>query len=364
MPKDYYDVLSVSKTASQEEIKKAFRAKAIKYHPDKNKGNPTAEKKFKEAAEAYEVLGKPEKRRQYDQFGHAGVSSEFGRQGFSDIHDIFSSFGDIFGGGDIFDNLFSSAGRGSSGFRSRSNRGADQRCHLQLSLLESLKGVEKILKYSVETDCTGCKGSGAKPGAGKKTCQECQGSGSLTRRQGFFAFSSTCPTCQGAGSVVESPCGLCLGTGRKKQAQKISVKIPAGADNGLHLRLSGKGEAGFLGGPAGDLYIHITVKEHPQLKRRGLDLEGEVKITYLQALLGAQVKAPYLEGKKEINIPPGTKPGSFVAFKGEGFADLQGRAKGALKYKVLVDIPGKLKKKEEEHLREIARLKGDVVLPK
>ena len=361
MEKDYYEILSVPRSSTQEEIKKAFRSKAVKYHPDRNKGDLEAEKKFKEAASAYEVLGNPEKRKQYDQFGHAGVNSQFGQAGFSDIQDIFSSFRDIFDGrdffgGGLFNDPFSFTGKGT-----RASRGSDMRYHLQISLIEALKGVEKTISYDVNTSCNPCKGSGAKPGTNRKSCVECQGRGRLTRQQGFFAFSSSCPTCQGEGSLIESPCGQCFGTGRKKQREKVSVKVPAGVSTGLQLRLNQKGESGHRGGPSGDLYVAIQVKPDKHLKREGQDLIGQIDISYTQALLGAKVQVFSPEGKRQIHVPPGTQPGEFIEFKKEGFPDLYGRTKGSLKYLVHVKMPRKLKKKEKEYLKEIAKLNGESV---
>ena len=362
MEKDYYNILGVSRNSTQEDIKKAFRVKAVKYHPDRNKGDSKAEEKFKEAATAYEVLGNPEKRKQYDQFGHAGVHSQFGQAGFSDIHDIFNSFRDIFDsrdffGGGLFNNQFSFSSTGNS-----ASRGSDIRYHLQVSLVEALQGVEKTISYDRERDCSVCKGNGAKPGTNRKNCIECKGTGRLTRQQGFFAFSSSCPTCQGEGSVIETPCSQCFGTGRKKCKEKVSVKIPAGVNTGLQLRLSQKGESGYKGGRPGDLYVAIQVKPDKHLKREGQDLVGQVTVSYIQALLGTKIKVVSPSGKREIKIPAGIQPGAFIEFKKEGFPDLYGRTKGSLKYLVHVKFPGKLKGKEKEYLREIAKLNKEYVL--
>ncbi len=366
MAKDYYDILSVSRDCSQEEIKKAFRKLALKYHPDRNKGDAKAEEKFKEAASAYEILGDPKKRANYDQFGHAGVDSRFGQTGFHDIQDIFSSFRDIFEGGDFFggnglNSLFGDSSFFSSDMRGAS-KGADLRYRIDISLLDVLRGVNKSINYEVERDCESCKGSGARPGTGRKTCTECRGSGRLTRRQGFFAFSSTCPTCQGMGSMVESPCGVCLGVGRKKKKETLEVPIPPGVDTGTHLRLRQKGESGYRGGPAGDLYVQIVVKDRDHIKRKGADLIGSITISYLQALLGAKLKVDALDGKKEILVPKGTQPGDYITLKKEGLPDMNSRRRGNLLYQVQVKIPHRLKKKEEEQLREIAKVKGELVL--
>ena len=364
MPKDYYDVLSVPRDCSQEDIKKAFRKMALKYHPDRNKGNPEAEKKFKEAASAYEILSKPEKRKQYDQFGHSGVDSRFGGTQAYDISDIFSSFKDIFEGGDFFSRGFDSFFGGSGGFSagSRSVRGGDLRYRLEVSLAEVLTGTDKAISYEVDRNCESCSGSGARPGTGKKACLECQGTGRLTRRQGFFAFSSMCPSCQGEGRLIESPCGVCFGTGRKKKKEKLVVPVPAGVDTGTQLRLNQKGVAGYRGGEPGDLYVQIQVAEHNHLKRRGADLIGSVKVSYLQALLGARLQAHALQGPKEIVIPKGTQSGDFIVVKKEGLPAIHTKKRGNLLYQVEVLIPSRLKRKEEEYLREIAKLKGESTL--
>ena len=364
MEKDYYDVLSVLRDCSQEDIKKAFRKMALKYHPDRNKGDQQAEKKFKEAAAAYEILGNSKKRAQYDQFGHAGVNSRFGQAGFHDMQDIFSSFRDIFEGGDFFGggfNSFFGERAFSSGMRS-SVRGADLRYRMEVSLSEVLKGVDKTISYEVERNCDSCKGSGARPGTGRKNCTECNGSGRLTRQQGFFAFSSTCPTCQGAGALIESPCGVCFGTGRKKKKEKLEVHIPPGVDTGTHLRLSQKGESGHNGGQPGDLYVQIFVNEDMRLKRKGSDLIGSLTISYLQALLGTKMEVDSLDGKKELVVPRGTQHGDFVVLKKQGLPDLNSKKRGNLLYQVQVKIPAKLKRKEEEQLREIAKAKGEWIL--
>ena len=363
MQKDYYDILSVPRNCSQEDIKKAFRKMAFKYHPDRNKGRPEVEAKFKEAAAAYEVLSDPKKRAQYDQFGHEGVQSRFGRGGFQNIDDIFSSFQDIFGQSDFFGSSmgggFGSLFGNSTFSTARSaERGADLRYYMNITLKEVLNGVEKEIRYEVERSCNTCNGSGARYGTGKKTCSECRGSGRLTKRQGFFAFSSTCPTCQGEGQVIESPCGVCFGTGRKKQKEQLKVKIPPGVDTGRRLRVGQKGESGYRGGPPGDLYVEICVKEDPVFFRKGSDLMSVIKISYLQALLGDKIEVPALEGKQTIIIPKGTQPGDVIMQKKEGLPDLHNKRKrGNLLYQVQIEIPKKLKKKEEDLLKEIATIK-------
>ena len=362
MEKDYYKVLSVPRDCSEEDIKKSFRKMALKYHPDRNKDNPEAEKKFKEAAAAYEILGNSKKRAQYDQFGHAGVNSRFGQTGFHDMQDIFSSFRDVFegsGGGGGFSSFFGEAGSTS---RSGPVRGADLRYHLEVDLRDVLKGADKTLGYEVDRECKDCKGSGARPGTKRQSCTECKGTGTLTRQQGFFAFSSTCITCQGQGTVIESPCGACFGTGRKKKKEKLEVHIPPGVSTGTHLRISQKGESGYRGGQHGDLYVQMVIKKNKSFEREGSNLLGELNISYLQALLGTRVKVESLEGKKEVVIPKGTQPDQFIVLKNSGLPGLDSKKRGDLLFKVKVKLPTKLKKKEEEKLREIAKGSGEVVL--
>ena len=322
------------------------------------------EAKFKEAAAAYEVLSDPKKRAQYDQFGHEGVKSRFGRGGFQNIDDIFSSFQDIFGSSDFFGSGMGGGGFGSlfgdGGFSSgrSQERGADLRYYMDVTLREVFEGVDKEIRYEVERNCEVCKGTGASAGTGSKTCVECRGTGRLTKRQGFFAFTSTCPTCQGEGVVIESPCGVCFGTGRKKQKIQLKVHIPAGVETGRRLRLSGKGEAGYRGGPPGDLYVEICVKEDPAFTRRGADLITVVKISYLQALLGGKVEVPALEKPRQmITIPKGTQPGDQIIERKAGLPDLYKKHRGNLIYHVQVEIPKKLKKKEEELLKQITTLR-------
>ncbi len=370
MEKDYYDILSVPKNASQEEIKRAYRKMALKYHPDRNQGNAEAEKKFKEAAAAYDILGNPKKRTQYDQFGHSGVNSRFGQTGAHDLRDIFSSFKDIFdfssGSSEGFETFFggefatSSSGRK----RRRVSKGADLRYHMEISLEEVLKGANKQIVFEVEKNCKICGGSGASLGTDKKICSECRGSGRLTRSQGFFAFSSTCSTCHGEGQIIESPCGVCFGTGRKRKKEKLSVQVPSGMETGRYMRLTQKGEDGCGGGPPGDLYIEIAVKKHPNFVREGLNLIGSVNISYLQAILGTRLTVSVLDGKKEITIPNGVQPGSSIRLKKQGLPDLGSKKRGDLFYKVHVKLPKKLIKKEESYLKEIARLKKENILPK
>ncbi len=375
MEKDYYKVLGVAKNSSQEEVKKAFRKMALKYHPDRNRGSKEAENRFKEAAQAYEVLSDPKKRARYDQFGSAGLNSQFKTSGFHDIKDIFSSFGDIFSGFGDFSSAEQGAGfstSGVSGFEQifgesafqrsprRPARGANLRYRMEISLEDVLKGSTKDIHYEVERECATCQGSGTRPGTHKNPCGECRGSGRLTRRQGFFSFSSTCPTCQGTGQVISSPCGACHGVGLGKKQEKLSVTIPAGIESGSMLRLNGKGESGSQGGTSGDLYIEVSVQPHPRFTRDGADLISTIDVSYLQVLLGACVKGVCLEsGFNDIPIKKGTQPGDIIRLKKKGLPYLHSKKRGDLKYKVVVHFPPRLKKKEEQHLREIAALTGE-----
>lgn len=369
--KDYYNILSVSKNSSQDEIKTAYRKMAMKYHPDRNQGSKEAEARFKEAAQAYEVLGDPKKRAHYDRFGHTGGYSRSHHSNIHDIKDIFSAFSDIFdlGGSSAasssgFESFF---GQGSGSFFGTSRaypkatRGRDLRYQMEIPLQEVFQGADKLIRLQVERSCDTCQGTGARPGTKKQTCTECHGSGGLTRRQGFFSFSSPCPTCQGTGRIVRSPCGVCHGVGSRQKEEKLSFPIPPGIESGHTLRLSGKGESGTGGGRPGDLYVEIRVKEDPLWQRKGSDLIGSVKISYLQALLGASVEVSGLKNRDRHTLPirRGTKPGDFVVLKKEGLPDLQTGRRGDLKYQVVVDFPTRLKRKEEQYLREIAALKGE-----
>ena len=366
MEKDYYDILSVSKNCSQEDIKKAFRKIALKYHPDRNPGKPEAEKKFKEAANAYDILSNPEKRARYDQFGHEGTRAGFSGTRFNNVEDIFSAFQDIFEGGDIFGgggssfhSVFSSGGMG-RGFSQRSS-GAHLRYHLSVTLTDVLKGCEKTISYNVDRSCEVCNGTGAKAGTKPKECRECSGSGRLTRRQGFFSFASACPTCGGEGKIISSPCGVCFGKARLQKKETLTIDIPPGIETGKQLRIPQKGESGYNGGPTGDLYVEVHVENDPKFERRGADLLSSVQITYLQAILGAQIEAPALGGtKKTVTIPKGAQPGNFVVLKAEGLPRLANpKKKGNMIYHVHITLPKKLKKAEETLLKELKKLQDE-----
>lgn len=363
--KDYYEILGVPRNADAATIKKAYRQLAMKFHPDKNPGNKEAEDKFKEAASAYEVLSSPEKRAKYDQFGHAAFSHGAGAggfQGFSDINDIFASFGDIFG--DIFGDAMMGGGRGRGGRRSRAARGADLRYILDIELKDVIDGCEKDVTFDSEDSCEACGGSGSDSKHKPETCVTCHGAGQIVRAQGFFSMASTCPTCRGEGQVIKHPCKKCHGKGRVESKRKIKVKVPQGVDTGTRLRLTGEGEGGFYGGPAGDLYVEMRVKDDKRFERRENDLIGRVEVSYLQAILGAEVEVETVKGREFIEIPAGTQPGEMIRLGGKGIPSLRGYGRGDLYFEVKVQIPKKISKREEESLREMAEALGENVQKK
>lgn len=344
--KDYYEVLGVNRDASEEEIKKAFKKLAMKYHPDRNPDNPKAEESFKEAKEAYEVLSDDQKRAAYDQYGHAGVDPSmgggagfggFGGGGFSD------AFGDIFG--DIF-------GGGRGGQRSNVYRGADLRYNLEISLEDAARGTETKIRIPVQSTCETCHGSGARPGTSPVTCTTCNGHGQVRMQQGFFSVQQTCPKCHGTGKVVKEPCPTCHGNGRVKENKTLNVKIPAGVDEGDRIRLSGEGEAGVNGGPTGDLYVVIHLKEHPIFQREGANLHCEMPISFSTAALGGEIEVPTLDGAAKMKIPAETQTGSVFRLRGKGIKPLRSSEYGDLMVHVVVETPVRLTEKQKELLRE------------
>lgn len=363
MEKDYYEVLGVSRSADADTIKKAYRKLALQYHPDRNPGDKAAEDKFKEAASAYEILSDQDKRRRYDQFGHAGVNGPGGfggggAQGFGDVGDIFEAFGDIFG--DIF------GGRGGPGAgrgRSRSTRGADLRYLMEIELKEVLTGVKKDIEFNAESECKSCEGSGAEAGSKPETCSTCGGSGQVVRQQGFFSMASTCGTCRGRGEVIKNPCKTCRGSGRQPTKRKLMVNVPPGVNNGTQLRLSREGEGGARGGEPGDLYVEIRVRPDKRFERQDDHLVAELKISYLQALLGTEVEVETLTGPEKLTVPRGTQPGELLRLAAQGLPSLRSGRRGDLVYQLTVDLPQKLSKDEERLLREIAEAKGEAVAP-
>lgn len=352
MPQDFYEVLGVKKDADQDTIKKAYRQLAFKYHPDRNPGDKAAEDKFKEAAAAYEVLSDKDKRARYDRFGHAGVNGGMGGgPGFHDINDIFSSFSDIFS--DFFGQT-----RGGQRREARS-RGSDLRYILEITLEDVVNGIEKEIEFECEVSCETCKGKGAAKGSELETCRHCGGTGQIVRNQGFFSLATTCPSCRGEGSVIKNPCETCHGSGRENRKRTLRVTVPAGVDNGTRLRVAGEGEGGYRGGPPGDLYVEMRVKPHKIFERDGQNLATEVHVSYLQAILGGEIKVPVINGEEKLSVPAGTQPGEVLMLSGQGVPHLKGYGRGNILYQVVVDIPKKLDKEEEKALREIASQKGE-----
>ncbi|PWU19226.1 MAG: molecular chaperone DnaJ [Bdellovibrio sp.] len=349
MPRDYYEILGVSRTADADTIKKAYRKMAMQFHPDKNPGNKEAEEMFKEAAAAYEVLSDPQKKAHYDRFGHA----QGGFHGFTDVEDIFSHFSDIFG------DFFGGAGSSSSGRgRHQARRGADLRYVTEVSLKEVIEGVDREIEFDTDENCPACNGSGAEKGSQPLTCPSCGGRGQVVRAQGFFSMATTCPQCRGEGVIIQSPCSTCRGRGRHKQARKIRLTIPPGVDTGTRLRVAGEGEGGYRGGPAGDLYVEVAVKNDNRFVREGDHLYGELKLDYLQLLLGADVEVETVAGKKGVTVPRGLQVGERIKLGGEGIPSLRGGRRGDLYYSVDVEFPKQLSKEEEQLLQQIAEKRG------
>jgi molecular chaperone DnaJ len=345
--RDYYEVLSVAKNATKDELKKAYRRLAMKHHPDRNADNPEAEEKFKEAKEAYDVLNDDQKRAAYDQFGHAGVDQSAGGHGGFGGGQGGAGFGDAFG--DIFGDIFG-GGRGGGG--QQSNRGSDLRYNLDISLEEAVSGTTVKVKVPTFVSCKPCNGSGAKKGSKPTTCSTCGGHGQVRMQQGFFSIQQTCPTCNGRGEMISDPCPSCRGQGRVQETKTLSAKIPAGVDVGDRIRLGGEGEAGENGGPAGDLYIQINVKSHPIFERDGANLYCEVPVSFVTAALGGELDAPTLDGRVKLKIPAETQTGKMFRLRGKGVKPVRGGAVGDLFCKVAVETPVHLSNKQKEMLRE------------
>ncbi|MDX1915758.1 MAG: molecular chaperone DnaJ [Methylophilus sp.] len=342
--KDYYEVLGVNKDASEEEIKKAYRKLAMKHHPDRNPDNPKAEEQFKEAKEAYEMLSDEQKRAAYDQYGHAGVDPSMGAGAGAGFGGFSDAFGDIFG--DIF------GGARAGGQRSNVYRGADLRYNMEISLEEAAKGTETKIRIPVQSTCETCKGSGARPGTQPVTCTTCNGHGQVRMQQGFFSVQQTCPKCHGTGKMVKDACPTCNAAGRIKQNKTLSVKIPAGVDEGDRIRLSGEGEAGVNGGPTGDLYVVIHLKQHEIFQREGGNLHCEMPISFSTAALGGEIEVPTLDGAAKMKIPAETQTGSVFRLRGKGIKPLRASEAGDLMVHVVVETPVKLTEKQKELLRE------------
>jgi molecular chaperone DnaJ len=346
--RDYYEVLGVTRTATEVEIKSAYRKLAMTYHPDRNPNNPDAEEKFKELTEAYAILADSEKRSLYDRFGHAGVSSSAGGPAGFDPS-IFQDFGDIFGEFFGLGDLFGGAGRR----RSRAQRGADLREDLTLEFDEAVFGTEKQVSVRRHETCDTCRGSGVAPGKSAATCQTCQGRGQVRYQQGFFSIARTCPTCQGAGQVITDPCPKCKGQGSVVRDRVVEAKVPAGVEDGTRIRFAGFGEAGAFGGPAGDLYVVLHVKEHSFFEREGNDLHCIVPVSFSQAALGTELMIPTMEGEYKLKVPEGTQSGTSFRIRNKGVPVLNGHGKGDLFVEIRVQTPGKLTKRQRELLAEL-----------
>jgi len=344
--RDYYEVLGVNRDASEEDIKKAYRKLAMKHHPDRNPGNKEAEEKFKEAKEAYEILCEPEKRRAYDAYGHAGVNPQMGGMGADAAG--FGGFAEAFG--DIFSDIF---GGGQGRGRSSVYRGADLRYNLEITLEQAARGTETKIRIPTMETCETCHGSGAKPGTHPKTCETCHGAGTVRLSQGFFSIQQTCPTCHGSGKMVTDPCPTCRGAGRMKKHKTLSVKIPAGVDEGDRIRLSGEGEAGVNGGPAGDLYVVMHLKPHSVFQRDGDDLHCQMPVSFTLAALGGEIEIPTLEGSAKIKVPAETQTGQVFRLRGKGIKGVRSSYAGDLLCEVVIETPVRLTERQKELLREL-----------
>lgn len=361
MPRDYYEVLGVSRSASTSEIKKAYRKLAMQHHPDRNPGDSEAEARFKEASEAYEVLSDDEKRRVYDQFGHDGLKGRGFDPGFTDFGDIFQAFHDIFGFG-----FQERGGRGGRG-RQRARAGADLELALPVDFMDAAHGTELEVPITRHVHCDTCEGSGLKPGAKPKSCGTCNGRGQVIQQQGFLRISTVCPACRGQGTIIapEDRCGACSGSGRTRKTEQQSIRIPAGIDTGVRLRLVGKGEAGDPGAPPGDLYVVIMVREHDHFRRDGQQTYCSVPVPYPKMVLGGKVTVRTVHGEEELDIPPGTESGKVFSLRGKGLDDPRGhRARGDHHVQLVVGVPKKVDADEEKLLRQLAELKGDTVTEK
>ncbi len=356
--RDYYEVLGVDRTATDKQIADAYRKLAIQNHPDKNPGDQEAIKRFKEAAEAFEVLHDRDKRARYDRFGHAGVDASGGGAHFHDIGDIFEAFGDIFGGGGIFGDIFG-GGRG----RHRVRKGQDIHCEVTVDLFEAARGVSKSIEFSRHKKCADCNATGAKGGTSLQQCSYCGGRGQVIQSSGILRVQTTCPSCGGRGKVVRERCPSCRGEGYVAERVEQQVAIPAGIDDQMRIRITGQGEPSPNGGPPGDCYCHVHVKPHPLFHRDGNDLISRIPIPYSQAALGAVIEVPTLNGPEEMDIPPGTQPGEVFTLRRKGMRDPRGGYVGDLKVQVMIEVPKKLEPRQEELLRELAEIEHTNVSP-
>lgn len=347
--RDYYDVLGVAKDVTGKDLKKAYRRVAMKFHPDRNPDDKEAEEKFKECAEAYEVLSDDQKRAAYDQYGHAGIEGMGGMGGGGGAQG-FGNFSDIFG--DVFGDIFGGAG-GPGGGRGGPARGSDLRYNMDLSLEDAVKGVSKEIKIPSLVGCNTCDGSGAKKGTKPTQCSTCGGIGQVRMQQGFFSVQQTCPNCHGRGSIITDPCGDCHGQGKIEKTKTLSVKIPPGVDTGDRIRLAGEGEAGDMGGPAGDLYVQVNVREHEIFQRDGKNLYCEVPISFTDAALGGELEVPTLDGRVKLKVPAETQTGKLFRLRGKGVAPVRGGSVGDLLCRVAVETPVNLTAKQKDLLKEL-----------
>jgi molecular chaperone DnaJ len=357
--RDYYEVLEVQRTVEMEEIKKSYRKLALKYHPDRNPNDKTAEEKFKELGEAYEALSDPNSRAAYDQYGHAAFDSR-ARNRSGGFHDPTDIFREVFGGSSIFDDIFGGGGGQRPG---GAQRGDDLRYDLELTFMEAAQGCEKEITVTKPDVCETCKGSGAEAGATAKACTVCGGRGQVVSSRGIFSIAQTCPRCEGRGRVIDKPCRTCAGAGRRDRMSKIKIKIPPGVDGGARLRSSGNGEAGARGGPPGDLYVVLHVQRHEIFGRDGDDLTCEVPISFAQAALGSVIKVPALTGSAEVKVPAGTQAGQVFRLKGKGIKSVQGYGHGDLLVRVQVEIPTHLNAAQRAKLEEFAKSCDEAVHP-
>jgi molecular chaperone DnaJ len=350
--RDYYEILGIERSATEVEIKSAYRKQAMKYHPDRNPGDHTAEERFKECAEAYAILADSEKRSLYDRFGHAGVSSAaaggagFDPTVFTGFEDILGGLGDIFGLGDLF---------GGGRRRGGPQRGADLRYDLEITFEESARGSETTIQIPRQESCETCSGSGAAPGSSPSVCSQCRGQGQVRFQQGFFTVARTCPQCRGAGKVITKPCTTCRGAGRVTKDRKIAVKIPAGIATGQQLRLQNEGEGGTAGGPAGHLYVVVHVQEHEFFRREGINLFCEIPVNFTTLALGGEIQVPTLNGTENVKVPEGTQTGTTLRLRGKGMPDVSGRGRGDLLATVQVQTPKKLTKEQRQLVEQLAK---------
>jgi len=348
--KDYYEALEVARSASPEELKKAYRQCALKYHPDRNPDDPEAEDRFKECTEAYQILSDPEKRSRYDRFGH-NAPGGFGATDFD-----FTNIEDLFG--DLFGDFFGAGRRGG-----RRRRGVDLRYDLKVSFMEAYHGDEKTISVPKNAACQTCGGQGSRPGTSPAACPVCQGQGQVRYQQGFFSISRTCHRCGGAGRVITDPCQTCRGAGLVEDEKEINVKVPAGIDSGQKIRFRGEGEVSEMGGVPGDLYVVIIVEDHPIFIRHGIDLLVELPLSFPQAALGDEVRVPTPDGSAKMKIPPGTQAGKVFRLRGKGMPDINGRGMGDLHVRAIIEVPTKLTDEQKDLLKDFAEISGEEVHP-